>query len=163
MVALKGGEIEAFLARPDPARPIALVFGPDAGLVAERAKAILRASVDDLRDPFSLVRLEGDDLADDPMRLVDNSQTVPLFGGRRAISVRAGGRGCVVGSPTHPREGGRGAGGWRGQTGPWRGGSPGPAGGGGAGARPSRGRCARWRRGPGRPSQWPGCPGVTGR
>jgi DNA polymerase-3 subunit delta len=95
MVALKGGEIEAFLARPDPARPTALVFGPDAGLVAERAKAILRASVDDLRDPFSLVRLEGDDLADDPMRLVDEAQTVPLFGGRRAISVRVGGKNIV--------------------------------------------------------------------
>ena len=92
MVALKGGEIEAFLARPDPARPVALVFGPDAGLVAERAKAILRASVDDPRDPFSLVRLEGDDLADDPARLIDEVQTVPLFGGRRAISVRLGGK-----------------------------------------------------------------------
>jgi DNA polymerase III subunit delta len=92
MVALKGGEIEAFLARPDAARPVVLVFGPDSGLIAERAKAILRASVDDPRDPFSLVRLEGDDVADDPGRLIDEVQTVPLFGGRRAIAVRLGGK-----------------------------------------------------------------------
>jgi DNA polymerase III subunit delta len=92
MVALKSGEIDAFLARPDPARPVVLVFGPDAGLVAERAQAIIRASVDDPRDPFALVRIEGDDLAGDPVRLIDEAQTVPLFGGRRAISLRVGGR-----------------------------------------------------------------------
>ena len=33
MVALRGKEIDAFLARPDPARPIILLYGPDAGLV----------------------------------------------------------------------------------------------------------------------------------
>ena len=31
MVALKTAEIDKFLARPDPARPVILVFGPDAG------------------------------------------------------------------------------------------------------------------------------------
>src|ERR1700674_2910563 len=63
MVALKASEVAGFLARPDPARLIALVFGPDAGLVNERAPALVRAAVDDLDDPFSLVRLSGDDLA----------------------------------------------------------------------------------------------------
>src|SRR5262247_4197523 len=90
MVALKGGEIDAFVARPDAARPAVLVFGPDLGLVRERAEAIIRASVDDPRDPFALVRLDGDDVAGDPARLVDEAQTVPLFGGRRAIHLRAG-------------------------------------------------------------------------
>jgi DNA polymerase-3 subunit delta len=96
MVALKTAEIDSFLARPDPARPVVLVFGPDAGLVAERAQAIIRASVDDPHDPFALVRLEGDDLSGDPTRLLDEAQTVPLFGGRRAISLRVGGRHNVV-------------------------------------------------------------------
>ena len=31
-----------------------LVFGPDAGLVRERAEAVVRASVDDIADPFSV-------------------------------------------------------------------------------------------------------------
>ena len=39
MVALKAAQVDAFVARPDPARPIVLVFGPDAGLVRERAEA----------------------------------------------------------------------------------------------------------------------------
>ena len=37
MVALRGKEIDAFLSRPDPGRPIILLYGPDAGLVRERA------------------------------------------------------------------------------------------------------------------------------
>jgi DNA polymerase-3 subunit delta len=95
MVALKSSEIESFVARPDPARAVVLVFGPDAGLVSERVDAIVRASVDDPADPFSLVRLDGDALASDPARLSDEATTVPLFGGRRAIRVRVGSRNMV--------------------------------------------------------------------
>ena len=95
MTALKTSEIESFVARPDPARAIVLVFGPDAGLVSERADAIIRASVDDAADPFALVRLDGDTLASDPARLIDEATTMPLFGGRRAIRVRAGSRNIV--------------------------------------------------------------------
>ena len=92
MVALKTSEIEKFLARPDPARPIVLVFGPDAGLVRERAEALVRASIDDAKDPFQLARLDGDDLASEPTRLVEEANTIPLFGGRRAVWVKAGSR-----------------------------------------------------------------------
>jgi DNA polymerase-3 subunit delta len=96
MVALKASEADSFAARPDPARPVVLVFGPDAGLVSERVDAIVRASVDDPNDPFSYVRLDGDAIASDPARLVDEATTIPLFGGRRAIRLRAGGRGNIV-------------------------------------------------------------------
>jgi len=92
MVALKASEADAFVARPDSARAVVLVFGPDAGLVSERVDAIVRASVDNPDDPFSYVRLDGDAIASDPARLVDEATTVPLFGGRRAIRVRAGSR-----------------------------------------------------------------------
>jgi DNA polymerase-3 subunit delta len=92
MAVLKGPEIERFVARPDPARPVALVCGADAGLVSERAEAIVRASVDDPRDPFSVITLAGDELASDPARLLDEAQAIPMFGGRRAIRVRAGAR-----------------------------------------------------------------------
>jgi len=92
MVALRGKEIDSFLARPDPGRPIVLLYGPDAGLVRERAEALLASAVDDPTDPFSLVRLDGDELSAEPSRLVDEALTIPLFGGRRAIRVRAGSR-----------------------------------------------------------------------
>ena len=97
MVALRGKEIDAFLSRPDPGRPIILLYGPDAGLVRERAEALLASAVDDPNDPFSLVRLDGDELSAEPSRLVDEALTIPLFGGRRAIRVRAGSRSFAAG------------------------------------------------------------------
>ena len=66
MVALRGKEIDAFLARPDAGRPIILLYGPDAGLVRERADALIASAVDDPNDPFSLVRLNGDELSAEP-------------------------------------------------------------------------------------------------
>src|ERR1700758_863550 len=92
MVAIKPADVDAFVARPDPAKPVVLVFGPDSGLVSERANALLKASVDDVNDPFALARLESDDLAAEPSRLVEEAQTIPLFGGRRAAWVKAGSR-----------------------------------------------------------------------
>lgn len=92
MVAISNREVESYLAKPNPAHAIILLYGADVGLVRERADALIAAAVDDVNDPFSLVRLEGDDLASEPSRLVDEALTVPLFGGRRAIRVRAGGR-----------------------------------------------------------------------
>ncbi len=88
MTALKASDVDAFVARPDAARPVVLIYGPDSGLVSERAKTIVRASVDNPDDPFSLVRIEGDDLSGNPLRLVEEANTIPLFGGRRAIWVK---------------------------------------------------------------------------
>ena len=48
-----------------------LVFGPDAGLVRERASALVAAAVDDPGDPFQLARIEGDELAGAPTRLIE--------------------------------------------------------------------------------------------
>jgi DNA polymerase-3 subunit delta len=95
MVALSTRDIDSFVARPDAARAVVLVFGPDTGLVSERVEALIRASVDDPNDPFAMVRLDGDELASDPPRLMDEATTIPLFGGRRAIRIRAGNRNFV--------------------------------------------------------------------
>ena len=92
MVAVKAADVEAFIARPDSARRVVLVFGPDAGLVAERTRALVAASVDDVNDPFALARLDGEELAAEPSRLAEEALTMPLFGGRRAVWVKAGSR-----------------------------------------------------------------------
>jgi DNA polymerase-3 subunit delta len=92
MTAIKSSDVDRFVARPDPRTPIVLVYGPDAGLVRERTDALVKASVDDPGDPFAFVRIEGEELAANPSRLIDEAQTVPLFGGRRAVLVKAGGR-----------------------------------------------------------------------
>jgi DNA polymerase-3 subunit delta len=100
VVALRGKDIDTFLARPDAGRPIILLYGADAGLVRERADALMKSAVDDPNDPFSLVRMDGDDLAAEPSRLVEEAMTVPLFGGRRAIRVRAGSKNFSSGVDT---------------------------------------------------------------
>jgi DNA polymerase-3 subunit delta len=92
MTAIKAADVDRFIARPDPRLPIVLVYGPDAGLVRERADALVRASVEDVGDPFALARIEGDELSANPTRLVEEAHTVPLFGGRRAVLVRVGPR-----------------------------------------------------------------------
>ena len=92
MTAIKASDVDRFIAKPDPAQPIVLVFGPDAGLVRERVDALVRASVEDANDPFAFVRIEGEELSANPARLVEEAHTVPLFGGRRAVLVKAGSR-----------------------------------------------------------------------
>jgi DNA polymerase-3 subunit delta len=100
MVALRGRDVDAFLKTPDAGRPIVLLYGPDAGLVRERADALIASAVDDASDPFSLVRMDGDELSAEPSRLVEEAMTIPMFGGRRAIRVRAGSRSFASGVET---------------------------------------------------------------
>ncbi len=92
MVAVNSHEADRLIGRESAAYSIFLVFGSDSGLISERIRAIVKALVDDPADPFQLVRLSGDDVARDPGRLVDEAGTIPLFGGRRAVVVDAGGK-----------------------------------------------------------------------
>jgi DNA polymerase-3 subunit delta len=90
MTLVKNFEADKKLAHKPAEIIFFLVFGGDAGLIAERARRIVRLSVDDASDPFQLVRLDGDDIAADPLKLVDEANTIPMFGGRRAIWIEVG-------------------------------------------------------------------------
>ncbi|RWB96656.1 MAG: DNA polymerase III subunit delta, partial [Mesorhizobium sp.] len=58
MAQKKGYEVDSWLARPDPRISVVLLYGPDRGLVAERAKAFAGKTGLSLDDPFSVVRLD---------------------------------------------------------------------------------------------------------
>src|SRR5687767_14955248 len=88
MVAVKAGDVEGALRRVDARTPVILVYGPDTGLVAERARAAAERAVDNPADPFQLIRIDGDAIAADPARLADEAATIGLFGTRRAIWVK---------------------------------------------------------------------------
>jgi DNA polymerase-3 subunit delta len=92
VTALRSGDIDRFLSRPDPKKPVVLVYGPDSGLVSERVATLARAAAGENKEPFSSVVLEGDAIAADPGLLIDEAQTFGLFGERRVIRVRAGSR-----------------------------------------------------------------------
>lgn len=88
MAQKKGYEVDSWLARPDPAMAIVLLYGPDRGLVAERAKTFATRTGLPLDDPFSVVKLDGAEVDRDEGRLLDEARTVPMFSDRRLLWVR---------------------------------------------------------------------------
>ncbi|MBV8777558.1 MAG: DNA polymerase III subunit delta, partial [Alphaproteobacteria bacterium] len=80
--------VDAFLRRPDAQIAAVLLYGPDAGLVRERADALGRSVVPDLRDPFRVVDISGPAIAADAARLADEAAQIGLMGGRRLVRVR---------------------------------------------------------------------------
>jgi DNA polymerase III subunit delta len=87
-VRLKAAQVDAFLARPRPEVATVLLYGPDAGLVAERAKALALKVVGTVDDPFRTSELDPDLLEREPGRLVEEAQALTLMGGRRLVRVR---------------------------------------------------------------------------
>jgi DNA polymerase-3 subunit delta len=90
MATIGSAEIERFIARPDARFPIVLVYGKDPGLVSERVRTLVRNVTGDGNDPLSVIRIEGDEVAAEPLRLIEEAHTIGLFGGRKAIWVRVG-------------------------------------------------------------------------
>lgn len=88
MAAVKAHEVEGAIKRPDPRIGVFLVYGPDAGLINERAKGLAERAVEDASDPFQLIRIDGDEIASDPARLADEAGTVGLFGAKRALWIK---------------------------------------------------------------------------
>jgi DNA polymerase III subunit delta len=83
--------VAAFLAKPDPGLRAALFFGPDAGLVRERADRLALAIAPDPTDAFRIADLAAHALAADPPRLNDEAAALSLTGGRRLLRVREAG------------------------------------------------------------------------
>ena len=92
MVALKGRGVDTYLARLEPRAHVVLIYGPDVGLVNERARAVVaRALGPAADDPFQAVVLSGEALAGDAAKLADELYAIPMFGGGKAVRVRAAG------------------------------------------------------------------------
>jgi len=94
-VKLQGARLAAYLNEPDKALRAVLVYGPDTGLVRERAERIARSVVPDRGDPFRIAALTGDALAADPARLDDEARALSLIPGRRVVEVRDAGDGVA--------------------------------------------------------------------
>jgi len=95
VVAVKVSAAEKFVSAPPDGVFLFLVFGSDAGMVRERALAIVARRIDDRRDPFQFVEMSGDAVSADPLALLDEANTTPLFGGRRAILVETGAKSVI--------------------------------------------------------------------
>lgn len=91
MAQKKAHEVDAWLARPDAGIRVILIYGPDRGLVAERARRCAEQTGLPLDDPFSVVRLDAADIEQQPGRLIDEARTVPMFADRRLVWLRGAG------------------------------------------------------------------------
>jgi DNA polymerase III subunit delta len=88
MSELKPQEFDRLL-RSTAAMPrLILLFGPDRGLVSERAAAAAERIGVPLDDPFAVIKLDAADLQKSPGRLREEMLSIGLFGGERLVWVR---------------------------------------------------------------------------
>jgi DNA polymerase-3 subunit delta len=88
MAEVKSHEFERFLEKSAELYRIFVIYGPDRGLVSERAGEIAKRSGVALDDPFSLLKLDVSDLQGDPGRLLDEVNALGLFGGEKLVWLR---------------------------------------------------------------------------
>jgi DNA polymerase-3 subunit delta len=92
MAAYKSSAVASFLRSPDPSCRAVLLYGPDAGLVAERASALAATFAKRASGSAEMVRLDDRDLAEDPARLEVELRTRPMFATCQVVRVTAGAR-----------------------------------------------------------------------
>ena len=91
IVKISVGRTDNFLISPPPDLRVALVYGPDEGLVRERSRKLGASVVKDLSDPFVVCELTGAEIMADPALLADEVSAISMIGGRRLILVRDAG------------------------------------------------------------------------
>jgi DNA polymerase-3 subunit delta len=75
---------EAFLKNPG-ATSVVLIYGPDAGLVSERASSLVKSTLGNADDPFRYAEIT------DATRLLEEATAACLTGGRRVVRLRDAG------------------------------------------------------------------------
>lgn len=79
------GAADRFVASPPESLRACLVYGPDGGLVRERAASLARQRVGDLSDPFRVSMLSAAAVAETPGRLADEAAMLSLTGETRVV------------------------------------------------------------------------------
>jgi DNA polymerase-3 subunit delta len=85
MVAYKSSAVASFLKAPKPECRAVLVYGPDAGLVAERVNALAQIFARRAKGETEIVWLGERDLTDDPARLEVEVDTKPMFASQSIV------------------------------------------------------------------------------
>lgn len=85
---ITAGKAERFIASPPVELRWFLLYGENEGLVRERCNILGRTFVEDLRDPFLVAELTGNDIIANPARLAEELAAISFTGGRRLIVVR---------------------------------------------------------------------------
>ena len=85
MVAYKASAVASFIKSPKPECRAVLVYGPDAGMVAERVASLMQVFAGRAKGETESVWLGERDLANDPARLELELNTKPLFAAQSVV------------------------------------------------------------------------------
>lgn len=88
MVAYKAAQTASFISKPATECVAALVYGPEASLVSERARALTKTLANLQDPPAEVLRLDDRDLAENPDLVALELQTASLFAARRIVHVK---------------------------------------------------------------------------
>ena len=92
MVAYKASQVPGFIRNPDAGTVAALVYGPEASLVSERARGLTKRLAQRVTPEAEVRRVDDRDLADEPDLVAIELQTPSLFAEHRIIHVKGEGR-----------------------------------------------------------------------
>ena len=88
MAEVKSHEFDRFAEKSAELYKIFVIYGPDRGLVSERAALIAGKTGISQDDPFAMLKLDVSDLQGDPGRLLDEVNSLGLFGGSKLVWLR---------------------------------------------------------------------------
>lgn len=84
-------QISSFLRKPPPDIRAALLYGTDTGLISERGKALALLYAADPEDIFSVTRIDGDRLVNEPGLIADSAASIAMFSDTRLVMVKGRG------------------------------------------------------------------------
>lgn len=96
MAHKKAHEVDSWLSNPAERYRIVLIYGPDRGLVSERARRFAAQTKLPLDDPFAVIKFDAGELTSDAGRLIDEARTISMFGGNRLIWLKNTGNDKVL-------------------------------------------------------------------
>jgi DNA polymerase-3 subunit delta len=88
MAEIKSHEFDRFAEKAVLAYKVFVIYGPDRGLVSERAALLAAKTGVSTDDPFAMLKLDVSDLQGDPGRLMDEVNSLGLFGGTKLVWLR---------------------------------------------------------------------------
>jgi len=92
MVAIKAHQADKFLKSIDPEIKALLFYGPDVGLVSERARGAAKALSARDGENGEIIRLHDEEISENPDRLAIELNTIPMFGGQKVVHATMGRR-----------------------------------------------------------------------
>lgn len=88
MAQLKASQVDSYINKPDSSTNLILLYGPDLGLVSERADYLAKFYDAQSSDPITEIRFDMDDIAADAAKLADEAFAISMFSTAKIIRIK---------------------------------------------------------------------------